>query len=753
MPERLGHNATPGRSLHLLVSEALAPADRETRPIPVHREPSAPISGGRDLRLDLLRGFCVFAMVVDHIAGPSFLYGLTGGNRFYTSAAEAFIFISGLVVGLVYRRIIVRDGLGAALRRGVDRVLTLYLLTVTLTLLFIPAWELLVTRRAQGVNFQDPAAFIVSVLTLHRTYYLVDIPLLYTFLILTAPLVLLLLSQGRTVLVLGASWTLWLLYQLFPEQADVPWPIAGNYLFYASAWQVFFFNGIVLGWHHSELSQRLVNFPRRPMLVLSGLGFAALIVLYQLLDRLPRLASDPEQATNIQLFFIEAVFGKSDVRPGRIVASIVVFGFFYLLVSEAWRPLYRSLGWFLLPLGRSALYAYAAHVVLAVPAAVLLDSLTIPERYARPVNAAVQIATLLAIWLLIKGRVLAVSPSSGRARFVWPATAVLACALLLPLDPSPTLPGFASAAPESEPFDLRVGRAFGTPVPGSPLRGEGTAVPLPRPSLRQVQAPLRRGEPRVSEYVGSIRGTFRNVEFFSRALDRDMPYFVYLPPGYETENRRYPVLYLLHGNSGSYEEWAAYGLIDRADRMIVSKEILPLVIVLPQGDFSYWVNLVDGPAYGDYLTRDLSRHIGATYRILPGREHRAIGGLSMGGTGALIQAFGNTQAFGVVGAHSPSLPEEGARDFLGEGRDFALRDPISLAAQASGLDDLWIWIDMGDDDAWLPRAELLDDVLEGRGIEHQFVVLPGDHYGGYWRRVVPEYLRFYDAGLNPERRP
>src|SRR5579871_6283932 len=69
---------------------------------------------GRDLRIDLLRGLAVLAMVIDHIAGPSKLYLLTGGNRFYTSAAEGFIFLSGLTVGLVYRRIAEKDGFGTA---------------------------------------------------------------------------------------------------------------------------------------------------------------------------------------------------------------------------------------------------------------------------------------------------------------------------------------------------------------------------------------------------------------------------------------------------------------------------------------------------------------------------------------------------------------------------------------------------------------------------------------------------------------
>src|SRR5215216_6626704 len=58
--------------------------------------------GKRDLRLDYLRGFAVFAMVADHLGGASWLYALTGGNRFFVSAAEGFVLIAGLVVGIVY---------------------------------------------------------------------------------------------------------------------------------------------------------------------------------------------------------------------------------------------------------------------------------------------------------------------------------------------------------------------------------------------------------------------------------------------------------------------------------------------------------------------------------------------------------------------------------------------------------------------------------------------------------------------------
>jgi enterochelin esterase-like enzyme len=737
------------------VQESAAPAGPAVKAAREPWGPYVPPGAGRDQRIDLLRGFAVLAMVVDHIAGPSVLYALTGGNRFYTSAAEGFIFISGLVMGLVYQRLIERDGLGPPLRRAIERAVTLYLITITLTLLFIPISELLGLHWAQGIDFSDPVAFIVSVLTLHRTYYLVDIPLLYTVLILVSPLALIMLSQGRTAVVLGASWLLWAAYQFFPEQAEVPWTIAGNYLFFLSAWQVFFFTGLVLGWHHRDLTQRLARFPRRPALIASGVGTMVLIVLYSLSNRLEQfLPDDADRAREIQLFALEYLFGKADVRPGRIIASIIVFGFLYLLVTEAWRPLRRATGWLLLPLGEHSLYAYAAHVVIAIPVALALDALTLPDRYARPLNFVVQIATLLLIWLLVRWRVLFINPARGYARFAWPVAVTAACLVLLPIGTSMAVPGIAAPEFESDAYDLRVARAFGTPVPGRAPRQE-TVVPLPRPSLRNQTRPSAALPPpkQVSPYVGALHGSLHSYGFFSRALDTDKPYYIYLPPGYDVEARRYPVLFMLHGNSGSLEEWAAYGLIDRADRMIAAREILPLIIVLPQGDFSYWLNLADnGPKYGDYVVGDLVRHINATYRVLPGPQNRAIGGLSMGGTGALVAAFTNPGVFGVVGAHSPALPAEGERDFLGEGPDYEKRDPISLAAHAARLNELLIWIDDGDEDDWIPRTQELHETLEERGLDHEYQIWRGDHDGEYWATHVPDYLRFYDRALNPDRR-
>src|SRR4051812_10714036 len=172
----------------------------------------------RDLRVDLLRGFCIFAMVVDHFGGESWLYALTGGNRFYVSAAEGFIFISGFVMGQAYRRRRDRSGLVNAMGEALKRARTLYLATVALTLIFsllylytdITLW----TGRDFGLGIDSLAEITVAAATLHYTYHGTDILAMYTLLVLGAPFLLLLLSVGHWQWVLIPSWLWWLAYQI-----------------------------------------------------------------------------------------------------------------------------------------------------------------------------------------------------------------------------------------------------------------------------------------------------------------------------------------------------------------------------------------------------------------------------------------------------------------------------------------------------------------------------------------------------------
>jgi enterochelin esterase-like enzyme len=272
--------------------------------------------------------------------------------------------------------------------------------------------------------------------------------------------------------------------------------------------------------------------------------------------------------------------------------------------------------------------------------------------------------------------------------------------------------------------------------------------PLIRRPAAAVQA--RDSASSINPYVGPLRGSFRQQFFYSSALDAEMPYFIYLPPDYDAAGRRYPVLYMLHGVAASYEEWLAYGFVDAVDRMIVGLEIHPMIVVFPQGDYAYWVNHVaGGPRWGDYVAWDLVRQVDATYRTLPMAARRGVGGVSMGGHGALQLAFNYPYIFGIAAAHSPSLREDdGEIPFLGTGAEWEERDPIALAATVPGIEQLKIWIDVGEEDVYFPRAELLHEALLERGIGPHWHAQEGREHGE-WERYVEDYIRFYDWALNP----
>jgi hypothetical protein len=370
---------------------------------------STDLADRRDLRVDLLRGFCIFAMVVDHFGGESWLYAITGGNRFYVSAAEGFIFISGFVMGQAYRRKRDRSGLVAAMGDALRRARTLYIATVALTLIFsilylytdIALW----TGRDFGLGIDSLTEIAVAALTLHYTYHGTDILAMYTLLVLVAPFILLLLSVGEWYWVLGVSWLWWLAYQVFPEEAALPWYIRHGENFPIAAWQVLFVTGYVLGFFREGLASWLTRF-RRMRVVLVALGISLTLGLISLAwasvngALFPFFDLDPD--------VLNETFFKVPLRPWRIVAfaSVAIAG--YTMATYMWLPIKRALGWLMLPLGQAALYSYIVHfflILLVYNLAPWLASL--PWEPSEAVfTPLLQIAVVMLLWGLVRWRVL-----------------------------------------------------------------------------------------------------------------------------------------------------------------------------------------------------------------------------------------------------------------------------------------------------------------------------------------------------------
>ena len=357
----------------------------------------------RDLRLDLLRGFCMAAMVIDHIgahtgAAGSWLYAFTGGNQFFVSAAEGFIFISGLITGVINSGVTAGHGLGRVVMRILGRGWMLYCVTVLLTFAFALVLLALRYPGAPHVEAKGIPAWVVGVLTLHRTYYLTDIIFTYTLLFFAAGLAVTLIGHGYTRWVLIGSWAIWLLWQFFPREAELPWAVVDGAAFHFSAWQVLFFTPLIIGYHRRAVAAWFAWLRPEVVLVVSSILLFVCIGLYW--TQLRPLAALLPGIGHAQLAV--QFFDKANVRCARLLAFAVVAAFAWSVTTLAWTPVQRAFGWLVLPLGQRALTAYSVHVfVVAVLGWVIVDLWRVP-RQSIGANTMVQVLGLAMVWTWVR---------------------------------------------------------------------------------------------------------------------------------------------------------------------------------------------------------------------------------------------------------------------------------------------------------------------------------------------------------------
>ena len=218
----------------------------------------------------------------------------------------------------------------------------------------------------------------------------------------------------------------------------------------------------------------------------------------------------------------------------------------------------------------------------------------------------------------------------------------------------------------------------------------------------------------------------------SASLDESKPpqqFLVYLPPCYDEQpDLRYPVLYLLHGQTYTDDQWVRMGAPATADRLIHSGAAAPFLMVFP--DDRYW-NLPPGPGFGDRLIGMVVPYVDAHYRTLADAPHRALGGLSRGGGWAIHMILTEYTLFGIVGLHSPVIFKSNSA-FL----DKLMADVPS---------DEWprLWLDGGDRDGELGNIRRFESLLTAYEVPHEWRLYAGDHTESYWSAHLKEYLQWY----------
>lgn len=270
------------------------------------------------------------------------------------------------------------------------------------------------------------------------------------------------------------------------------------------------------------------------------------------------------------------------------------------------------------------------------------------------------------------------------------------------------------------------------------------------------------------QVAGQTGKVMDNLSMPSKILKMDRKYAIYLPPDYESSQRSYPVLYLLHGAGDDQTGWVQFGeILHIADKAIKEGKATPMIVVMPDANTGKrgYVNDIKGDwRYEDFFFEEFMPTIEKLYRIKGEKRYRAIAGLSMGGEGTFIYALHRPDLFSsacpLSAATGPATIDDMANYRLWQGTEGASEaarkdyfDKYSVLSLVNNMKDeqkravRW-YIDCGDDDFLYEGNSLVHIAMRKKEIPHEFRIRDGGHTWSYWRTALPTVLEFVSMSFH-----
>ncbi|TDQ18447.1 S-formylglutathione hydrolase FrmB [Algoriphagus boseongensis] len=259
-----------------------------------------------------------------------------------------------------------------------------------------------------------------------------------------------------------------------------------------------------------------------------------------------------------------------------------------------------------------------------------------------------------------------------------------------------------------------------------------------------------------------------SIEVYSPTMKKNLRAAVTLPSSYSNSDKKFAVIYLLHGGSGSFSDWhqkvTQKGLVNQL------AEQYDLIIVTPSvGPASYYYDSpkMDSVKYETYFINELIPHIDRNYRTLAQKESRAITGLSMGGHGSLMLSAKHPELFSAAGSMSGvmnidtrmwEVPEDfrklradGQKEMLGENLNYdgPAFNPFTVVGLVNQMkaNGLALIIDCGVDDFLIDTNRQMHQLLLENGTPHEYTERPGAHTWQYWTDALPVHFHFLNKYL------
>lgn len=258
-----------------------------------------------------------------------------------------------------------------------------------------------------------------------------------------------------------------------------------------------------------------------------------------------------------------------------------------------------------------------------------------------------------------------------------------------------------------------------------------------------------------------------NLSLPSKLLKSERKYAIYLPPDYETSERTYPVLYLLHGGGDDHTGWVQFGEVQHiADKAIKDGTATPMIIVMPDantGRRGYFNDVKGDWPYEDFFFKEFVPFIEKKYRIKADKHYRAVAGLSMGGGGSFMYALHHPELFSsacpLSASAGPITVDDAKKNLIRTNPN--IQDSVvtnyynrhSALALVNNMPDTlkkavrW-YMDCGDDDFLYEGNGLVHIAMRKKEIPHEFRIRNGAHNWTYWRESLPTVLEFVTQGFH-----
>jgi len=256
-----------------------------------------------------------------------------------------------------------------------------------------------------------------------------------------------------------------------------------------------------------------------------------------------------------------------------------------------------------------------------------------------------------------------------------------------------------------------------------------------------------------------LAGTVDTVTIRSTTMGKNIKCVVIKPDNYQKKDSHFPTVYLLHGYSGSFDNW-----IKRVPELKKHADTYQTLIVCPDGAYAGWY--LDSPVdsamrYETYIAKEVPAYIEANYRTIKDRKARAITGLSMGGHGGLYLGFRHANFFGACGSMSGALAIEyitnryQVEKLLGDTTNKALWRQYSIMGQMEQYpkDSVSIIIDCGTEDFVLEMSRMAHQKMLQLKIPHDYTERPGKHDWNYWATAIEYQLLYFRNYFNKNRSP